>query len=81
MHGGRNARISTAQTAASTRTASEMQRGLGRSSRGERLILKSWGMVWKGCLQILHDKPEAGTQVLEKAVVIPDVNLQARVPG
>lgn len=51
------------------------------SSRGERLVLKSWGMVWKGCLQILHDKPEAGTQVLEKAVVIPDVNLQARVPG
>lgn len=33
--GGRNARVSTAQTAASTRTASEMQRGLGRTAWGE----------------------------------------------
>lgn len=31
--GGRNARVSTAQTAASTRTASEMQRGLGRTAK------------------------------------------------
>lgn len=51
------------------------------SSRRERLVLESLGMVCKGCLQILHDKPEAGAQVLEEAVVIPEVNLQARVLG